>query len=319
VRATLIYNANAAGRFRLSTERILELLAAVGYDAEHVPTESEAELTAALRDPGELVIAAGGDGTVRGVALALAERPGPSVPLAIIPLGTANNIARTLALTDTAEALIRSLATPQRRPFDLGCVRAPWGASWFLEAFGFGLFAYGMAHYAPAQGKSLFRALRATVRALTRYEARSWQLELDGEDISGRYLNVELMNTAAMGLRLPLAPGADPSDGLFEVVRIAEDDTVGLKDYLSHLAAGTLVQLPNVTVTRGRHLVMHWDGSPLHFDEEVHGEAFCGGEAGVSGGVVQSGTIDVDLEAGALELWLPGNLEPQGEGIVRCV
>jgi diacylglycerol kinase (ATP) len=310
VRATLIHNANAAGRFRLSTARILELLADIGYDATHLPTESEAELAAILCDPGELVVAAGGDGTVRGVALALAKRPGPRVPLAIIPLGTANNLARTLSLTDTTETLIRGLTAPQRRPFDLGCVRAPWGSSWFLEAFGFGLFAYGMTHYAPAQGKSLFRALRATVRALTRYEAQSWQLELDGRDISGRYLMAELMNTAAMGLRLPLAPGADPSDGLFEVVLVAEDDTVGLTDYLTHLAAGTLPQLPNVTVTQGRHLTMHWDGSPLHLDEEVRGEALCGGKEGV---------IDVELEAGALELWLPGNHEPQGEGIVECI
>lgn len=316
MRATLIHNANAAGWFRLSTGRIVELLADVGYDAEHVPTESEAELAAALCDPGELVIAAGGDGTVRGVALALAERPGPSVPLAIIPLGTANNIARTLSLTDTSEALIRGLAAPQRRPFDLGCIRGPWGASWFLEAFGFGLFAYGMAHYAPDQGKSLFRALRAAVQALTRYEARSWQLELDGEDISGRYLMVELMNTAAMGLRLPLAPGADPSDGVFEVVLVAEDDTVGLNSYLAHLAAGTLGQLPNVTVRPGRHLTLHWDGSPLHFDEEIRGEETCSGEGSVPGSSVgssgvESGVVNVNLEAGALELWLPENLEAE--------
>lgn len=283
----------------MSTKRILDLLREAGYDAEHRPTEGEVELAAALRDPGDLVVAAGGDGTVRGVALALAQRPGGDVPLAIAPLGTANNIARTLSLTARTEDLLRGLATPQKRPFDLGLIRAPWGEAHFLEAFGFGLFAQGLANYHPDEGKSLFRALRAAIQTLTHYQAREWQLELDGENLSGRYLMVELMNTAAMGLRLRLAPGADPSDGLFEVVLVREDKSVGINSYIVKLAAGHIEKLPNVTVRRGRHLKLHWDGPPVHFDEEIRGsdpdkflEAI-------------GGTIEVEIRPGALELWLP--------------
>jgi diacylglycerol kinase (ATP) len=297
VRTTLIHNVGAGGTVR-STERMLELLQESGYDAVHVPTETAADLGAALKDPGELVVVAGGDGTVRGVVLALLARPTPPVPLALVPLGTANNIARTLSLTDSPETLLRGLASPQRRPFDLGHLSAPWGEAWFLEAFGLGLIAQGMSSYDPTQGKSVVRAAQAAAQVLSQLEAQDCALELDGVSLSGRYLAVELMNTAAMGLRFRLAPDADPSDGLLDVVLVAEDARVGVNSYLVNLAAGSLGELPNVEVRRGKRFKMLWDGLPLHLDEEV----VRGGQvaAGVNGGV-----IDVELRAGALEFWLP--------------
>ena len=294
-RATLIHNAHAAGRLRLSTARIIELLAEAGYDAEHIPTESEAELAGALTNPGELVVAAGGDGTIRGVALALAAS-GSSVPLALAPLGTANNIAHTLGLTDTTENLLRGLATPYARPFDLGLIRAPWVRRGFFEAFGVGLFAHGMERYNPDEGKSLFRAAQAAIETLTQYEAREWQLELDGRDLSGRYLMLEVMNTTSMGLRLRLAPDADPSDGLFDVVRVREDERISFQTYFSKLTAGDLETLPNIDIIRGRRLKLLWDGQPLHFDEEVRGD---------DPARVPGGEIDIELQPGALTLWLP--------------
>ena len=293
IHATLIHNSNAAGKFRISTDRIIELLAESGIEAESRPTESPDDLSEALRDPGDLIVAAGGDGTIRGVALALAQSE-LQVPLALAPLGTANNIARTLGLTERTESLLLGLADPLRRPFDLGFIRAPWGEARFLEAFGFGLFAEGMATYGPDEGKSLLRAVRAAFSTLRTYGARDWTLEIDGEDVSGRYLMVEVMNTAAMGLRLRLAPDADPSDGLFDIVLVREDEGVGMGAYLARLAAGELEQLGNITVRRAKTLRLQWNGSPVHFDEEVQG-----GE-GVSGG-----ELAVEIQEGALELYLP--------------
>ncbi|CAA9559315.1 MAG: hypothetical protein AVDCRST_MAG86-474 [uncultured Truepera sp.] len=228
------------------------------------------------------------------------------MPLALAPLGTANNIARTLGLKDTTENLLRGLAAPQKRPFDLGLIHAPWGASLFLEAFGFGMFAQGLAFYRPDAPKSLLRAARAAVRTLKHYEAREWLLELDGEDLSNRYLMGELMNTAAMGLRLRLAPGADPSDGVFDLVLVREDKSVGIDDYIVKLTAGHLENLPNVTVRRGRRLKLQWDGLPLHFDEEIRGAE----DGSVLGGS-EGGALVVEMQPGALELWLPQTIHPE--------
>lgn len=291
MRATLIHNPNAAGTETLAAETIVRTLAKIGIRTAVPIMDGEGDLTGALRDPGDLVIAAGGDGTVRATALAL-HRLGLTVPLALLPLGTANNIARTLGLTAPPQALLTGLATPQPRPFDLGVARGPWGAVHFLEAFGAGLLAHGLADYDPTAEKSLVRAAGSAVSTFSSYQAQPWRLRFDGEDLSGRYLLVEVMNTASVGLRMALAPEADPSDGAFDLVLVEEDERVGLSTYVVNLISGRLETLSNVTVKRGRRLELTWDGSPLHYDEELFTEG-------------KPGPVEVSVQAGALELWLP--------------
>ena len=90
-RVTLVHNPGA-GDEQHSAERVLKELAGAGYDARLRSTREEG-LERALEDPGELVIVAGGDGSIKKVAVALAGR---DVPMAILPIGTANNIANSV-------------------------------------------------------------------------------------------------------------------------------------------------------------------------------------------------------------------------------
>lgn len=102
-----------------------------------------ARIAAALAAPYDAVVAAGGDGTVRAVAAALMQvdaRP----PLAVLALGTANNVARSLgfpALRQQGDAAIAAtcaaLATRRPRPLDLG--RA--NGEWFVGSFALGMDA----------------------------------------------------------------------------------------------------------------------------------------------------------------------------------
>ena len=94
MQAQLIYNAKAGG---LSSspkkENLLNALQEAGFDPVYKETNEEEDLDRVLADAEGLVVAAGGDGTVRAVALRLLGR---DVPLAIPPMGTANNIAKSL-------------------------------------------------------------------------------------------------------------------------------------------------------------------------------------------------------------------------------
>jgi diacylglycerol kinase (ATP) len=265
-------------------------LCAIGLGASHRPTSNEADLERALEDPGDLVVVAGGDGTVRAVAAHLAGR---GVPLSVLPMGTANNIGAALGLTGSPLELIAALEQPRRRWLDVGRVRGPWGERMFLEGAGVGLFASAMAAYGPDDGKSPLRALTSGLQTINGYVAPECHLSLDGVQHSDRCLLVAAMNTPAIGPRLRLAPDADPSDGWLEVVTISEDGRVGLTAYLTGLIAGRLETLPNVTVTKARSVRLEWSGSPLHVDAEVLGE--------------DNGPqwAEVTLEHGGLELWLP--------------
>ena len=82
---------------------------------------------------------AGGDGTVGKVARRLI---GSRTPLAILPMGTANNIANTLGITGRSlEQLIKGWNTARCINFDAGVAKGPWGSRCFIEGFGTGLFA----------------------------------------------------------------------------------------------------------------------------------------------------------------------------------
>ena len=83
---------------------------------------------------------AGGDGTVAAVVKMLPDR---SVPLAIIPSGTANNIARSLGICGAPEASIADgimSGGGGRR----GDVHGAWGCRRFVEGVGFGAFAHSL-------------------------------------------------------------------------------------------------------------------------------------------------------------------------------
>src|SRR5262245_17508619 len=125
MRVSLFYNEGAGDG--ISLERIVR---ALHRQRHQLVCIVEKDPEALIRGPSDLVVAAGGDGTVSAAARALAGR---GVPLAILPLGTANNIARCLGTDGSIEQVIESWRTARRRPFDLGTVHGAWGREWFVE------------------------------------------------------------------------------------------------------------------------------------------------------------------------------------------
>ena len=101
MKISLIHNPTAGGG--RDVDDVIELLTDAGHEVHH--RSSEDNWQSLLQDPGDLVVAAGGDGTVRDVALAAADR---GLPFAALPIGTANNVAKTLGLIGDARELVRS-------------------------------------------------------------------------------------------------------------------------------------------------------------------------------------------------------------------
>ncbi len=93
-----------------------------------------------LRPLATSIVAAGGDGTVAQFCW---QRQMHQVPFAAIPIGTANNIAKTLGVLGDARELVETWSTSPRaeRPFDIGAIVAPWGHYRFVEAVGGGPMA----------------------------------------------------------------------------------------------------------------------------------------------------------------------------------
>ena len=132
----LLHNENA-GDEDWSRKDLIKLVRRAGFKPKYF------ELDDALARPGVLgggkfVIVAGGDGSIRKVALKLLGR---GIPLAPLPVGTANNISRSLGLPDKPEKIIAGWKKPRHVRFDVGVVHGPWGRRSFVEGVGVGLIS----------------------------------------------------------------------------------------------------------------------------------------------------------------------------------
>ena len=94
-------------------------------------------------------------------------------------------------------------------------------------------------------------------------------MALDGTDLSGEYLLVEAMNIPLAGPNVPLAPGADFSDGLLDLVMVTEREREAVEEYLRARLAGEAAPL-ELPVRRGRR-IQSSRASPaeLHVDDDA--------------------------------------------------
>jgi diacylglycerol kinase family enzyme len=123
---TLVQNPQS-GTGGSDRDRLVRLLGDEGFSVTYCSTK-EKGWEHVLDDPGDLVLVAGGDGTVGHVAERLVGR---GVPLAVLSRGTANNIAKSLGLTGSPEDTVAGLRRAVPRPLDAGTVRGRWGAPAF--------------------------------------------------------------------------------------------------------------------------------------------------------------------------------------------
>jgi diacylglycerol kinase (ATP) len=100
------------------------------------------------------------------------------------------------------------------------------------------------------------------------YPARQWKIDIDGEDISDRYILWEAMNIRSVGPALYLASQAATKDGQLDFVCAREDDRSLLMDHLDARLAGKKHKFP-LPVRRFRQLRINWGGSTLHIDDDA--------------------------------------------------
>jgi diacylglycerol kinase family enzyme len=272
VRVLLFHNPDAGDR-ELSRTELSSRLADAGHQATYRSIDDADWQDALGTADAELIAVAGGDGAVRKVLLAAGEA-GDRRPFAILPIGTANNVARTLGLIGPMSEVLDAWAPPNGRPFDIGWVEAGKERRSFVEAVGGGLFAELISHGKKViegpdlLGHALDRSLVVLRGLLTDARPTRLGLSLDGTDLSGDYLGIEALNTRFAGPNVALSPGADPADGQLDLVLIRPDDRDGLLAYVDdRLAFGEAV-LPELVMRRGREGRLsppeRW---PLHVDD----------------------------------------------------
>jgi diacylglycerol kinase (ATP) len=135
--ALLIHNPTA-GTGNHTAEALSTFLQDLGYAVTACSTK-QGLYKKCLNEHSDLILVAGGDGAITRVIRSL---PNFNVPLAILPLGTANNIARSLGLEGEADVLLDCIRKRITRKLDVGLVSGgPWKKRRFVEGVGVGLLA----------------------------------------------------------------------------------------------------------------------------------------------------------------------------------
>jgi diacylglycerol kinase (ATP) len=271
MRVALIHNPTA-GDDDHAAEHLRSLVAEAGHEVSYTSTKQD-RWKETLEDPVDLIVVAGGDGSVGKVFREVATK---GTLVTLIPVGSANNIAHSLGIPDVdVERLVRGWEGGERRRLDIGEATAPWGSTLFVESIGGGIFgevlarAEGVEDAVDVDGDEKVdlgvEMLREVIEGIP---AREWRVEVDGDDLSGELLAVEAMNIFQMGPNLPLSPQADPSDGLLDVVLVREEDRSNLVAYLSARLRELDPPLPGLRRTRGEQVVFGIpDELRLHADD----------------------------------------------------
>ncbi|MBV9731395.1 MAG: hypothetical protein JO275_01380 [Verrucomicrobia bacterium] len=270
----LFHNPGAGDR-TLDGNQLIRLFAEAGHDVLYVPTQQKG-WESVFRNPIDRAVIAGGDGTVSRLAPWLAAR---HIPFCILPLGTANNCAKTLGQTYPVEVVVTNLHSAAIRKVDLGIATMPPGQQVFIESVGIGLLAQLMIemrkrekkknsrrHLTPAERLSdAVKYLRALAKE---YPESVCELVLDDKILTGNFLLIEVANMGLIGPNLNLIPNVDPSDGVFEVVWIGMDQRTEFRDYLRHLQDGVELE-PPIHTARCHQILFRAVDAPTHVDSKV--------------------------------------------------
>ncbi|WP_395014707.1 diacylglycerol/lipid kinase family protein [Dongia sp.] len=277
-KAILVHNASAGIR-EPSLEDLTAMIEAAGYRVKYRNSKAP-DLEAKLDKQGDLVVAAGGDGTIAKVAKILLSKPEQGAPLAILPIGTSNNIALSLGITEPPEALIPRWNETPLRKLSHGIAHAHWGEQRFIEGVGLGSLAEATTpkpkqtkdRSAKGRRRRITEGRIAFRHAIKHAKPERLYVTVDGTRIEDEVVLIEILNIAQVGPRLRLAPNADPGDNLLDVAYVTTEHRNALLAWLDALIEDDLdagvVGPPPVAVVPGAKVTIAWNGMDLRIDDK---------------------------------------------------
>ena len=219
-RALLLLNRKARNG-GLDIAEPLRILRDGGIEVDERGCESSAGMAETIRSVAgkvDMVIVGGGDGTLNCSAPGLIKT---GLPLGILPLGTANDLARTLGIGSDPVAAARTIVDGHLRPIDLGEVNGHL----FFNVASIG-FSADLARELTQEAKKRFGVLGyalASARLLARTRPFTAFIEHDGETLKVKTVQIAIGNGRHYGGGLTMDPDAEPDDGQFHIYSLEVD------------------------------------------------------------------------------------------------
>ncbi len=267
----------SAGR-RLPEIRQALLAAGLQHDLAETrgPGDAARLVDEARADGVECLAVVGGDGTLNEVSQAFLDaegRPRPGPDLALLPAGTGGDFRKTFGVGPDLAAAARRLRDATPRPIDLGVLtltdhqgRQIRRAFINVASFGLGGLTDRIVNQSPKWLGGKVSFFLGALRAMAVYRNLPVRVLVDGEPcLEAPVLNVALANGRYFGGGMHIAPNADPSDGLLDVIALYDLTRAQGIGLAAKIYRGTHPGSPGVRVARGRVV----EAAPLHSKDEV--------------------------------------------------
>jgi len=229
----------------------------------------------AVRAKCAYIVTAGGDGTLNEVVNGVGQN-GDKIHLGLIPLGTGNDFARSLQLPAKIEENIDILLSKKTRRIDLVRVRSR-RVRYFVNVSAGGFSGEVDEKLTPEVKRAWgpLAYLRSAAAALPRLQSYRTEIVLnEKEQLSLDLYNVVIGNGRFVAGGLPIAPEADPGDGLLDVILIPNHPTPKMALLAAEILLGKHLSDDAVVFRRARRIAIRArPGMSFNVDGEAIGKA----------------------------------------------
>lgn len=232
----------------------------------------------------DMVLAAGGDGTVNETANALCNT---GVAFGIIPSGSGNGLARHLNIPVDVRSSLDIIAAGRTEDCDHGTVN---GQNFFCT-FGLGFDAAVSHKFAESKRRGKLTYLSNTFREYVTYRPEEYVISANGQVITDRAFVVAVCNASQYGNNAYIAPHASITDGLLDVTII----------HYGNLVSTALVGLDLMTGFIERNMLIHtFRASELSIQRKGGGAVHIDGEP-----LEMGARLDVKCSPASLRIFTP--------------
>ena len=253
---------------------IARTLSDFGVEFTKGPLDAVTITRAAIKSGYECIVAVGGDGTINEVVNGFFEDGkviNPTAALGVLPRGTGGDFRKTFDWDLDSDAAVRRLKTPDTRPFDVGRLDFLGHDGKLQTRYFANICSFGASGLVDQEVNKTSKALGGTasfmwgsLKAMARYKDQRVRVTVDEQPLEEVMVTtLSVANGKYFGGGMKVAPEADVSDGLFDVVIWSG---YGLTDFVVRskgIYSGAHVKWKGTRIVRAKKLVAESDEKVL--------------------------------------------------------
>lgn len=219
----------------------------------------------------DVIVAAGGDGTINEVAEAM---QGSKIPMGILPSGSGNGLARCLGISMSYPLSLRTIIKGYTREIDLARINDRI----MVSIAGVGFDAHVAEKFAGSDIRGLVSYARIILNEFRKYNPLHYDVLIDGKKIERNALMISFANSNQFGFHTRIAPEAMIDDGFLDVCVVKPIRTSQILKLGYHMLRGTLGRTGYAEYFRAKTIqilnlgssIVNIDGEPVAVENEVN-------------------------------------------------